>query len=211
VRDTVNSITAHHAASTLGDLALVRAGYGFRSAIEESAEGNVIAVQLRDIQRGRLDWSRAARTLLARPPGDEEWLRTGDILFSFRGTRFVAVLLEDVPARAVASTQFMLVRLRDRQAVLPEFLAWQLNHQAAQDYFEQAAQGTAQRSLRRGLIEAVPITVPTLTAQRTLLQLVNLARREREAMEELIRIREQQVMHIAASLLTGRILAGGAE
>jgi hypothetical protein len=208
VRDTVNSITEHNAAATLGDLAVVRAGYGFRSAIVEAPEGDVTAVQLRDVHRGRVDWSRAARTMLPRPPSGDEWLRPGDILFPFRGTRFVAVALEAVPERAVASTQFMLVRVRDRLAVLPEFLAWQLNQPTTQDYFEQAAQGTAQRSLRRGLIEAVRLTVPTVEAQRTLMQLVNLVRQEREAMEELIRIREQQVTHAAASLLVAQDRAG---
>ena len=54
------------------------------------------------------------------------------------------------------------------------------------------------------------IMVPTVEAQRTLMQLVNLARREREAMEELIRIREQQVAHAAASLLLARNRVGGA-
>jgi hypothetical protein len=197
----VNITESNAALSCLGVLATLRAGYGFRSAIQGSLEGDVLAVQLRDIQRDRLNWSGAVRTTLARDPGEAEWLRSGDILFAFRGTRFFAVVLEDVPARSVASTQFMLMRVRDRGKVLPAFLAWQLNQSLAQRYFQLAAAGTAQRSLRRDAIEAVTVVVPSLERQRSVMELVSLARREREAMEELIRIREQQLAHVAASLL----------
>ena len=206
--DSVN-ITARNARlCSLGDVASLRAGYSFRSAIPESAEGDVLAVQLRDIRRERLNWSTVVRTSLAREPGKNEWLSAGDVLFVFRGTRYFAVVLEQVPMRTVASTQFMLVRVKDSSALLPGFLAWQLNQAPAQKYFNQAAEGTAQRSLRRAKIEAVTLAVPSVQRQRAIVELVDLARRERDAMDELMRIREQQLSQVAASL---RASAGAAE
>ena len=198
---SVNSTESNAARRQLGAVVTLRAGYGFRRAIEAFPGGDVLAVQLRDVQRDKLNWSGAVRTRLDRAPGDDEWLRPGDILFSFRGTRFFAIALAGVPARAVASTQFMLLRVRERDALLPEFLAWQLNQPIAQRYFELAAEGTAQRSLRRGAIEAATITVPSIEQQRSVMQLVALVRREREAFEELIETREQQLMQVAAWLL----------
>jgi hypothetical protein len=110
-------------------------------------------------------------------------------------------VLENVPAPAVAATQFMLLRVRDTGVLLPAFLAWQLNQLPAQTYFAQAASGTAQRSLRRAAIEALAIAVPALRVQQSVMELACLARRERLALEELVRIRERQLDGIAASLL----------
>jgi len=198
----VNITESNARSSRLGDVATLRAGYAFRSAIPESATGGVVVVQLKDIQIGeRLDWSRPIRTILSRAPLGEEWLRPGDILFAFRGTRYFAVLLEEVPAPAIAATQFMLLRVRDTQALLPAFLAWQLNQPPAQLHFHQAATGTAQRSLRRGAVEALTVAVPPMEFQHSVVELAVLVRREREAMQEFIRTREQQLSEIAASLL----------
>lgn len=201
--DTVN-ITASNAAKVvaLGDVATLRAGYSFRTAIAESKAGGVLAVQLRDVQPGEQPkWSSVIQTSLAREPSDGEWLRPGDILFTFRGARYFAVVLEKVPAAAVAATQFMLLRVRDTGVLLPTFLAWQLNQPPAQTYLAQAASGTAQRSLRRAVIEALAVAIPTLAVQQSVVEVATLARRERFALEELVRVREQQLDQIAASLL----------
>ena len=198
---SVNSITGSNAAlCSLGAVATVRAGYGFRSAIQESPHGKMIAVQLRDIQYGKLDWTHTIRTTLARDPKEEELLRSGDILISFRGTRYLAVATEGVPGPAVASTQFMLVRGSNPGALLPDFLAWQLNQPPAQRYFRSKATGTAQLSLRRGDIESVPVAIPSMEFQKRVVELVELVRLERQHLERLLHNRENQLNEIAASL-----------
>jgi hypothetical protein len=197
----VNSITGSNAElRPLGAVATVRAGYGFRSAIQASPQGTVIAAQLRDVHRGKLNWKDAIRTSLPRDPKKEELLRSGDILFSFRGTRYLAVAIEAVPGSAVASTQFMLVRVSDPGALLPDFLAWQLNQPPAQRYFKSKATGTAQLSLRRGDIESVLVAIPSMDLQKKVVELVELVRLERQHLERLLHNREQQLNEIAASL-----------
>jgi hypothetical protein len=178
----------------------LRAGYAFRSAIPEAPDGEVLAVQLRDIERDRVDWSRVVRTHLARAPGEAEWLQRGDILFVFRGTRYFALALDRVPAPAVAAAQFRLLRVLEPGVLLPEFLAWQLNQRFAQEYFQKAAQGTAQLTLQRGAIEAVKVAVPSLHRQRLVMDLVDGIRQERESLEEHIRIREEQLITVAMEL-----------
>lgn len=186
----------------LGSIASLRAGYSFRSAIPVVEDGDVLAVQLKDFRGGlRPDWAKVTRTSLLRAPSEGEWLRDGDILFAFRGTRFFAAMLEDIPAAAVASTQLMLIRVKEPRVVLPAFLAWQLNQPPARKYFDGRAEGTAQRSLRRAVIEETTIAVPTLAFQRSVIELARLAERERAALEELIDIREQQLNRVADELL----------
>ncbi len=165
-------------------------------------DGDVLAVQLKDFQGGlRPDWAKVTRTELARAPADDEWLKDQDILFAFRGTRFFAAMLEHVPAATVASTQFMLIRVKEVGFMLPAFLAWQLNQSPARSYFDRSAEGTAQRSLRRAVIEAAMVAVPSLAFQHSVVELANLAERERVALEELIAIRQQQLNRVAVELV----------
>ena len=187
---------------TLGDVASLRAGYPFRSAIPMVEDGDVLALQLKDFHGGsRPDWANVTRTRLPRAPSKEEWLKDEDIVFIFRGTRFFAAVLEEVPAAAVASTQFMLIRVKEPGVVLPAFIAWQLNQSPAREYFHRNSEGTAQRSLRRAVIEGVTLVAPSLAFQRSVVDLARLAERERAAVEELIKIREQQLNRVAVDLL----------
>jgi hypothetical protein len=198
--DKVN-FPAAVSAVPLRQVATLRGGYTFRTAIPEIAGGGVLAVQLRNFQRGQgPDWRTVIETAPPRWPSDHEWLQPGDILFAFRGTRFFTTLLEDVPRPAVASGQFMIIQVQDAHALCPEFLAWQLNQAPAQAYFERSAEGTAQRSLTREVVESMMIVVPPLAFQRSVVHLAQLAKRERAALEEILRIREAQLNHVAASL-----------
>jgi len=186
----------------LAEVAILRGGYAFRAAIPAVADGDVPVIQVKDFEAGHeAKWSRTVRTVLSREPSPDEWLRPGDILFAFRGTRFFAATLDDVPHRAIASSQFMIIRVKDAAMLLPSFLAWQLNSPPSRTYFEESAEGTAQRSLRRAAIENVSIAIPGTSIQTSIVELAALGKRERAVLEELIQVREQQLNQISLSLL----------
>jgi restriction endonuclease S subunit len=195
-----------HAAQHLRlcQIARVRGGYSFRSAIPESASSDIRAIQMKDVEAlSRGDWSQVVRAALPRIPEKDspEWIRSGDILFTFRGTRSQAFVVDHVAGRAVAATHFLIIRVRDTGAVLPAFLAWQLSQPAARAYFDRSAEGTAQRSVRRSVVEDATIALPDVDRQKTIVQLVQFAQRERELYEGLIEIREQELQGIAAALM----------
>lgn len=201
--ESVNNTPSTAARSArLGNCVQLRAGYAFRTAIQECEDGPLLAVQLRDFRgSNKLHWEDAARTIVQRAPAKDELLRPEDILFAFRGTRYFAALLDEVPDNAVASNQFMLMRVPEGGDLLPAFLAWQLNQFPAQKYFERSAVGTAQQSLRRGAIEALKIAIPPLATQQKIAALARLERRERETLEAIIQIREEQMKIVAQAVL----------
>ena len=188
-------------------LAEVRAGYPFRGSVPAVDDGPALAVQMRDLDPlDGVDWSGVTRTRLEgrRQP---DWLQQGDILFVTRGAHTFAICLEDVPVPAVCSQYFFLLRVRDTSMLLPEFLAWQINQQPAQRYLNKNAEGTDQRSIRRGVLEALPIAVPARAEQEHLIGLAKAARQERAALEQLIRNRERQ-LHLIVNDILSRDLPG---
>jgi restriction endonuclease S subunit len=91
--------------------------------------------------------------------------------------------------------------VRDTQTLLPQFLAWQINQAPAQRYMRKNAEGTDQLSIRRGVLEELPIALPSVSQQSSLIDLDKTIRQERALHERLIRNREQQIEAMALELL----------
>jgi len=184
----------------LGVLAEIRAGYPFRGPIEQVPEGSVRVVQMRDLALdGTVRWTDVARTELAgrRTP---DWLTRGDLLLVARGNRFYVASLDAVPGPAVCGPHLFHLRLKSAPAVLPEFLAWQINQLPFQRVLRKAAEGSSQLSIRRPELEALEIRVPSMANQKKIAQLAGLALRERDLLTSLIRNRERQLETLATEL-----------
>lgn len=187
--------------TTIGEHASVRAGHPFRGTVPEDRDGGAIVVQMRDVSPlDGIDWQHTVRANL-HTRKEPDWLQQGDIIFVARGARNYAFCIDELPGPTVCSQYFFLIRLHDAQALLPEFLAWQINQQPAQRYLTKNAEGTDQRSIRRGVLEALPISVPPLEQQRRVIGLAGMARQERKLMENLIQNRDLQMRAMVAHLL----------
>ena len=185
---------------TAGTMTMIAAGHPFRGSIPHVDDGDVRVVQLRDVSSdGIVNWDHTVKTKIGGWK-EPDWLKTGDVLFMYRGTRTLAVHIYDVPFNAVCSPNFYLIRVI-ADSLLPEFLAWQLNQTPAQSYFRQHAEGSAQLHIRRAELEALQLTVPSMAEQRKVVELANSARSEALILENLIRNREKQLAAVAQHVL----------
>jgi hypothetical protein len=189
----------------LKQVATIEAGYPFRGKIPDVQSAEVVVVQMKDVSvLGGVDWSVCARTNLTgkREPA---WLQSGDILVAARGSQNYAVLIDSaVPQqkiRAVAAPHFFVLSVKNN-VVLPEYLVWFLNQQPCQRYFEQNAEGSLTKSIRRGVLEEVPIAVPPLAKQQLIVKLANTIRQEQQVLEQLVSNGERLMNNIAAELLS---------
>ncbi|MCK9282742.1 MAG: restriction endonuclease subunit S [Rhodocyclaceae bacterium] len=185
--------------TNLLDYVDIQGGHPFRGGIPADLEGNAYALQIRDASpEGVADWAALTRTSL---DGYKNivWLRTGDIVFAARGQNNYALCLDEVPVPAVCSQYFFLLRVKS-SALLPGFLAWQMNRQPAQRYFSQHAEGSDQIGIRRGILEALPIVVPSIERQQGIAALDKAAHEERKTLQALIRNREQLLDALAIEL-----------
>jgi restriction endonuclease S subunit len=183
----------------LKDAAIITVGHPIRDAVRNTPGGDVAVVQIKnvDVETG-IDWPSVAVTKLTgkRQP---DWLKSGDVLFSARGQRNVAVCVDQPPLKAVCSPHFFLIRVSD--ALVPEFLAWQMNLPGAQKYFAQSATGSYITSIRRQVLEALVLRVPAVERQRLIAGLAETARRERHLMRKLIENRQRELELVAKNLL----------
>lgn len=186
--------------SSVGEVALLQAGYPFRGAIEEAQDGKVLVVQMKDVDpEAGVDWSGAIRTSLGGRK-HPDWLRAGDVLFVAKGARFYAVCIDEPPVAAVCAPAFFHMRVKAPASVDPAFLAWQINQPPFQRQLHQAAEGSGQLSIRRPVLEALSLHILTMRQQRSIAALADLVRAERQALHRLIRNRELQLHALAEGL-----------
>lgn len=184
----------------LGELALVQAGYPFRTTVEEVPDGDVHVIQMKDVSPELgIDWSAVIRTRLAGRK-QPDWIVDGDILFAAKGARFYAACVTAALPYAVCVPAFFHLRVRREAALDPEFLAWQINQMPCQRQLLQAAEGSSLLSIRRAVLEQLVLAVPPIAEQRRIVALAGLASQERQALQRLIHNREQQLQAIAEDL-----------
>jgi hypothetical protein len=185
----------------LCDVATVMAGHPIRDAVRSVPGGDVAVVQIKNVDADiGVDWSAVARIVLT-SRREPDWLKPGDILFSARGQRNVAVCLDQPPGRAVCSPHFFLIRVKNRKLAMPEFLAWQMNLPRAQRYFSQSATGSYITSIRRQVLETLPVLIPSLDRQHLLVGLAQAALREKQLVQKLMENRQKELDRVAQDLL----------
>lgn len=190
---------------TLDEVATIKAGHPFRGAIEESEQGNGYVIQTRDQSAdGQIDWNKLTLTqVIGR--SEPDWLRASDIIFAARGARNLASVMPDISKSVVCSPHYFQIRVNSAN-VLPEFLGWQLNQAEAQRYFQQSAEGSAQVSIRRNVLDKTPITIPPLETQHQVLNLVKNEQRQRQIYQKLIELKRLELDAIIQSILKESIL-----
>lgn len=198
----INSIGAYMN-YRLSDLVELRAGHPFRGSVPVVADGNAYALQMRDVSPDTgVAWERLVSTELdTRKIPD--WLQRGDVIFVARGMRNYALCMDEVPLPTVCSQYFFLLRVRSATllpVLLPEFLAWQINRAPARRYLTKNAEGSDQLSIRRGVLEDLPLVVPPVEQQQRIVALGAAARRERQILEQLISNSEKQLDALAFEL-----------
>lgn len=187
--------------STLGECATIAAGFPFRGAVDGLEEGSVAVIQMRNVDNtSGVDWAALATVDLPtkRQP---DLLASGDVILTTRGRRYFALALSKIPVPTVCSPHFFVIRAHAVPALLPEFLAWQINQKPAQEYLQQAATGSHILNLTRGAVAALPIMIPSMHTQKAAVALADAAQREVAALQALIDNRRAELDAVATQIL----------
>jgi len=161
----------------------------------------VSVVQMKDVDLvDGIAWDSVVRTEL---PGRNPsvWLQDGDVIFTARGMNNRAIVVSNGPDKTVLSPHFFQIRT-DPCAVLPEFLAWQLNQSPAQRYFAQSAEGSAVIGIRKSILTEVMLLIPSLEEQYRIVEMIRCWEKQRAVLNALQGNHLDMMNAIANDLLT---------
>jgi len=189
----------------LRSLAAIHPGYPFRGKMPVDKDGNAFVVQFRHLVVGESLDDKDGKTLdRVTLPGRRrpDFLWPGDILFMARGTRNDAAVVKALPHNTVCTPNFFHLRLKPEAfRLMPEFLAWQLNHVDAQRYFAMCSQGSAAPSVTKTQLGSLPIVVPSIERQKRMVKLADAATREMQLYQKLIDNRQRMIDAVGQQLL----------
>ena len=118
------------------------------------------------------------------------FLNKGDILFAAKGKEFFAVVYDGFYSPAVASTTFLVLQIHTSN-VLPDYIAWYLNHPKTQKVLWNLAIGTAITSINKSTLEQIEIPIPSLSKQNSILDFSNLQEREKELQMQIMNLKQR--------------------
>jgi restriction endonuclease S subunit len=177
----------------LGNVADVSTGYAFRKKVQPEEGGDVVLVQLKDMD-GAEGVSGTGTVTLRNEGGKYEryLLQQGDLLFQSRGSRHpVAIVGSGI--RGIAATGLHTIR-PNRGRVLPEYLAWWLNHAVSQDTLvSKVARGQYIPFVSKADLLEFLVPVPSLEVQKRIVEVDRLLRQERALRERLDFLTQQWV------------------
>lgn len=168
----------------LVDIAEVRMGYSFRSRLETDVEGDVVVIQMKDIDDANLLHPEGLARIQMPDLKDRHLVQEGDLLFRSRGVTNSASLVGGGIGRAVLAAPMLLIRPRT-EIVEPAYLQWFINHPATQAVLAGRAAGTAVKMISKGVLDGLEVALPPLEKQRLIVEVAQLASREAALLDEL--------------------------
>ncbi len=158
--------------------------------------GDVLYVQVRHFdEAGNFDPSTKP-DLKLEGKSKKHLLQSGDILFAVKGNKNRAVLYQSHMAKAVASSVFMVIRIRNKQMILPEYLQWYFNHPQTQAWCSRVARGTNLPSITQEVLENLDIAIPSLQKQIKIVAATALMKKEKAILQQIHALRENQNQQI---------------
>lgn len=188
----------------LQELVKIWPGYPFRGKLPLNESGEAYVVQLRHIVVGDRLRDGTGDALDKADLGGRKrptFLQEGDVLFMAKGTRNYAAVIGEVPENTVCTPSFYHLRLKPGCALIPDFLAWQLNHHDAQRYFYVCSQGSVAPSITKLQLGELPIIVPPIEQQNHLVGLASAAFHEEQVLGQLIDNRRRMVSAVGHEIL----------
>ncbi|MBD1396751.1 restriction endonuclease subunit S [Pontibacter sp. JH31] len=122
-------------------------------------------------------------------------LSESDVLFVAKGANNFAVEYDAVMGQAIASSIFLILKPMKKsvQQVLPAYLAWYLNHPITQTQLKHQARGSSIPSISKKTLEELEIPLPSLERQQQVLRIQQLRNKEKQIIQRLEVLREQQI------------------
>lgn len=132
---------------------------------------------------------------------EKHYLQIGDVLVAAKGANHFAIAYKGIIKPAVASSMFIVLRIKNKKILLPEFLAWFINNPTTQSILAANEKGTSIPSINKGDLEALEISLPSLQKQQSILQIQSLRKQEVSLQKQMDDLREKYIHQLITSTL----------
>lgn len=115
-----------------------------------------------------------------------------DILFKAKSGDNTAALIDSDLDNVIASAQYIIITIKNKEELDPGYLTMYLNSEYAQDYFKKHSEGSALSIVKIKSLEDLEIKLIPIEKQKELAKIYKLMKEEKVHMEKLAQTREKQ-------------------
>ncbi len=178
----------------------IASGFSFRNKIENDEKGDLLVIQMKDLQDGYSVIGSNLTRVSSGLVGRSYTLEKGDVLFIAKGSNNYSLEFNLNLPNVIASSAFFVLR-PDTATVAAGYLAWYLNQVDAQRYIKQNTAGTYIPNINIGTVENMSIEIPSMETQRKIVAIDQLRKRERLLHNEIIEKKDIIVRAVLSQIL----------
>ncbi len=125
-------------------------------------------------------------------------LTAGDIVFAAKGTKNFAWVYKEEIGKAVASSSFFVIKIAKnvQQQLLPDYLAWYINHPRILADLKKQAAGTSMPSITKDVLSDILIAIPSLQKQKQVVEVHQLAQKQNQLYHKLQQLNETYIQNL---------------
>lgn len=178
-------------------------GYSFRTRIEPVSDGDIAVVQMKDLADDNTVNLDEVVKISMLEVKEHHFLKEGDLIFRSRGLLNTSAIFQGGIEKAVVAAPLIRIRVADTGKVLPEYLNWYIAQKDAQMFLSSRAKSTSNKMIGVEAIEGLEVKLPCIEMQKNIVQLAELAYREKSLMNRLAIKYEQRITKILMQYAKG--------
>lgn len=147
-------------------------------------------VQVKDYPDGRTLIESDVFSIDSEMIKERDFLKNNDLLFAGKGSKSFSVVWNGEIKNAVASSTFYIIQVV-KDVILPQYLAWFLNSEIAQNYFNNNMYGVTIKNISKKVLEELSVIVPDISEQIKIVKINELWMEEKRLMGLLLDKKER--------------------
>ena len=163
------------------DIANVRSGV----FTKEQPEGEVYSLQVNSFDREANELILSSPSVEMSDKIGNHLLEDGDILLASKGAFNFSIVFKKAIGKAVASSSFLVLRIKDKAALNPDYLCWILNREDSLFFFRANATGSSIPSISKSVVEDFQFDAPAMKIQKRIAAIVKLQKQEHKILTKL--------------------------
>lgn len=183
----VETILERKIVALLKELAKIKTGV----YLNTDMFGNAVYIKVSDFNSNRELIHTLKPCIQISQNNEHHLLQQGDLLFAAKGDSNFAAVYNCIYKSAVASSSFFVIKCSPQ--VLPEYLAWFLNHPISQTKLKAGAKGSAIPSISIKTLGELDVKLYPIKKQKLIVKIDSLRKKEKFILNELSSLNDKLI------------------
>ncbi|HBA84816.1 MAG TPA: restriction endonuclease subunit S [Verrucomicrobia bacterium] len=179
----------------LHNLAQIQSGHPFPRRIENSENGKIAVIQMKDLPNTLQMKSASPARITVSEVKDRYLLKLDDIIFRSRGQTNTCVILKADLGPTITAAPLISIRVTSEN-LLPDYLGWWINQPLAQAHLDRHARGTSVQMISREALETLEVALPSLKIQQQIVELALLSEEEQSLIARLTKAKSRKLQTV---------------